>query len=462
MVAPMQEPVKVLSFEVENFKRVNLVRVECALDGLTILGGKNRQGKSTNLDAICAALGGERFSPSHPIKEGGKQRAVVTVELSNGVTAKRIYTPSGSRLEVAGGGGETSQELLNKFVSAFALDLSRFMNASDKEKARILLEIIGVDLQPYDEKEAKLYQERENVGRLERRAKGHADSLPFHEAAGTELHTAESLMQQLQAVVTHNAKNREIRENLGRAERDMQTAAEDAEEAVAKVAELQDKLRMAEKAANAAGKTLIEKRRAVDAAKDTVTALPADEDDAAIRAKLTEIEEVNALVRANLEREKALGEVDGYHAEYSALSAQIEAVRTERAALLDGADMPLDGLSVEAGVLTYNGQPWDCMSHAEQLIAATAIVRKLNPNMGFVLVDKLEAMDLDTLQEYDAWLKSEGLQTISTRVSTGGECSLIIEDGEVLPGSVRTIPRAVTAAAPAASKPAVNLDDPEF
>ena len=53
-------------------------------------------------------------------------------------------------------------------------------------------------------------------------------------------------------------------------------------------------------------------------------------------------------------------------------------------------DMPLPGLSIQEGVLIYNGKQWDCMSGAEQLKVATAIVRALNPKCGFVLMDKME------------------------------------------------------------------------
>lgn len=38
-------------------------------------------------------------------------------------------------------------------------------------------------------------------------------------------------------------------------------------------------------------------------------------------------------------------------------------------------------------------------------------------------------MDTDTLREFGSWLEAEGLQAIATRVSTGDECSIIIEDG---------------------------------
>lgn len=71
------------------------------------------------------------------------------------------------------------------------------------------------------------------------------------------------------------------------------------------------------------------------------------------------------------------------------------------------------------------------MSGSDRLKVSTAIVRKLNPKCGFVLLDKLEQMDIQTLNEFGQWLEQEGLQAIATRVSTGDECSIIIEDGYV-------------------------------
>ena len=38
-------------------------------------------------------------------------------------------------------------------------------------------------------------------------------------------------------------------------------------------------------------------------------------------------------------------------------------------------------------------------------------------------------MDLQTLQEFGRWLEAQNLQAIATRVSTGGECAILIEDG---------------------------------
>ena len=136
-------------------------------------------------------------------------------------------------------------------------------------------------------------------------------------------------------------------------------------------------------------------------------------------------------MRSNLDKEKAEEDAVNYQEQYKTLTAQLDKTRQEKTELLHNAGLPLPGLSVEDGELTYQGQKWDNMSGSDQLRVATAIVRRLNPQCGFVLLDKLEQMDLDTLNEFGEWLEQEGLQAIATRVSTGGECSIIIEDGYV-------------------------------
>lgn len=126
----------------------------------------------------------------------------------------------------------------------------------------------------------------------------------------------------------------------------------------------------------------------------------------------------------------------------------MEEVRTRRAALLAAADLPLPGLSVVDGELTLDGKAWDCMSGADRVRAGVAIVRRLKPQCGFVLLDGLEVCDLAEMHALGAWLEAEGLQAIATRVSDDGKaCSIVIEDGMV-----------AAPAEPAAS-PAASGDD---
>jgi len=169
-----------------------------------------------------------------------------------------------------------------------------------------------------------------------------------------------------------------------------------------------------------------------------------DESTEELEQNISNIEEINRKVRANLDKEKAEDDAKTYRDQYNSLTKDLEDVREKKAELLNAAELPLPELSVKEGELIYKGQKWDNMSGSDRLKVSTAIVRKLNPNCGFVLLDKLEQMDLATLAEFGSWLQAEGLQAIATRVSTGGECQIIIEDGKVKDAEEPLAPKAWT------------------
>jgi hypothetical protein len=150
-----------------------------------------------------------------------------------------------------------------------------------------------------------------------------------------------------------------------------------------------------------------------------------------LEQNISDIEEINRKVRANLDKEKAEDDAKEYRRQCDQLTKQLDESREAKNNLLKTAELPLPELSIKDGELIYKGQQWDNMSGSDRLKVATAIVRKLNPECGFVLLDKLEQMDLEVLNEFGEWLQAEGLQAIATRVSTGEECSIIIEDGYV-------------------------------
>jgi len=154
-------------------------------------------------------------------------------------------------------------------------------------------------------------------------------------------------------------------------------------------------------------------------------------DTAPITAAMETAEADNRKLAANNEYKSKEGAVNAVKEVYDEVSATLEAVRASKADLFEGANLPLDGLAVEEGELTYNGMAWDCMSGSQQRIVGCSIVSRLNPTCGFVLMDGMESMDTDTLSEFGQWAADQGLQIIATRVSTGEECAVIIEDGEV-------------------------------
>lgn len=409
--------VKINTFEIENVKRIKAVAVTPSANGLNIIGGKNNQGKTSVLDSIAWALGGNDFKPSNAAREGSTIPPNMKVTLSNGIVVER--KGKNSTLKVTDPTGKKAgQTLLNEFIEKLAIDLPKFMNASNKDKANILLKIIGVgdQLAAFDLKERELYQDRLTVGRIADQKKKYAAEQVEYKGVPDQLISPQELINQQQAILAKNGENQRKRERVTQYEYLVTTLSQE-------VAALQKQLQAKELELNKATSDLtIAKKDALDLI---------DESTEELEKNLAEVEEINRKIRANLDKSKAEDDAKEYMDKYTDLTSQIEKVRKERMDLLKNADLPLEGLSVEDSELTYKGKKWDGMSGSDQLKVSTAIVRKLNPKCGFVLIDKLEQMDLDTLKEFGQWLEKEGLQAIATRVSTGDECSIIIEDGYV-------------------------------
>lgn len=416
--------VKITALEAENVKRIKAVALTPSPTGLTIVGGNNNQGKTSVLDALAWALGGDRFRPDAAQRDGAVAPAHLKVKLSNGVVVERkgknasltVTDPTGRR---------SGQQLLNAFVEPLALDLPRFMDASDKEKADILLRIIGIgsELHTRDLEIKGLYDKRTFTGQLAQQKKHFAEELISYPEAPDKPISASDLIRQQQDILARNGENQRKRNQLDKLideKNQLNFTLRDLDE---KIEDLKEEYEQTQAKFTDLEKQIFQARKSA--------AQLQDESTAELEASIRDIEDTNRKVRANLEKARAEDEAAQYSGEYDRLTEAIQQKRADRMALLNGADLPLPGLSVEDGALTYKGKHWRDMSGSDQLRVAAAIVRRLNPDCGFVLLDKLEQMDMTTLQEFSAWLEAEGLQAIATRVSTGSECQIIIEDGMV-------------------------------
>lgn len=400
--------IKINKLEIENVKRVKAVKLEPTKNGLTVIGGRNGQGKTSVLDSIAWALGGNKHKPSQPHREGSVLPPRLHLVMSNGLEVRREGKNSDLKV-IDPSGNKAGQQLLNSFVEELAINLPKFMEASSSEKAKTLLQIIGVgeQLTALEHKEKELYNKRHMIGQIADQKQKFADEQIYYPEAPKELVSASELIHQQQAILAKNAENGRIR---GQRDSLKQRQAElDAEIA-----------RLIEEKAQVDQQLIIAEKSALDLH---------DESTEELEQNIQQVDETNRKVRANIDKEKANEEAQYYKDQYTELNEAIENIRREIKKLLDDADLPLPGLSVSEGELLYNGQRWDNMSGAEQLKVSTAIVRKLKPECGFILIDKLEQMDVETLEEFGQWLEQEQLQAIATRVSTGDECSIIITDG---------------------------------
>ncbi len=418
--------VKINQLELENVKRIKAVALAPSEKGLTIIGGRNGQGKTSVLDAIAWALGGEKYRPSQAQRMGSVLPPHLKLTLSNGLVVER-GGKNGALKVLDPSGRKAGQQILNEFVEQLALDLPRFLHATEKEKAEILLQVIGVgdQLAELDRKVSELYNQRHAVGQIADQKAKFAKEMPEWPGVPEEPVSAGELIRQQQEILARNGENQRKRSEADR-------IGEAYNRQYGKVKALEDELAEARV-------RLSQLTEEMTTAQKSAAGLQ-DESTAELEENIRSIEEINVKVRANLDKAKAEEDAQACREQYDGLTRELESVRAKRQDLLRGARLPMEGLSVDDGKLTYHGKNWDSMSGSDQLKAATAIVRAVNPRCGFVLLDKLEQMDLDTLRDFGAWLEQEGLQVIATRVSTGDECSIIIEDGAALAPSPKAPP----------------------
>lgn len=448
-------PVKIASLELENVKRVRAVELSPAADGLTVIGGRNAQGKTSVLDAIAWALGGNKRRPKRPNREGSALPAHLRVELSNGLVAER-KGKNGSLTVTDPSGKRAGQSLLDSFIEEFALDLPKFMALNDTGKAEVLLRLIGIgdELKRIDAEVEKSFNERTAVGQQERAKRKVAEDMPWYADAPSEPVGASELIEQQKAILAKNSENQRKRDEVVRIGREFDAERERVQQLKDRMAELKTALASAE-------------ARALKLSDEYMTASKTaerleDESTAEIERALDDIDAVNEKVRANQRRLDMQADAERLTEERRALDERIEGLRAERTRLLDGVGMPLPELSVENGRLVYKGSAWSDMSSAEQLMVSTAIVRSLKPECGFVLVDELEKMDPQTLAEFGAWAEAEGLQVIGTRVAVDESCTIVIEDGRVVGAEpAQAAQDAPSEAAAQTARPVEKKPDPE-
>ena len=402
---------KLTLIEIANLKRLKAVRLEPNENGLTVIGGRNGQGKTSVLDAIAYALGGEKFRPTSLRRDGAIAETKIHIETDDGLVIERkgknsdlsVYDSTGKR---------QGQRLIDTLVSKLAIDLPKFLNQNDREKADTLLQILGIGdtLDQIDREIKAKYDTRTVVGRQADQKKKAADDMPYHEDLPDEPVSVKELIDRQQEVLGRNG----VKERL---KRDLESNRRRVESYRAQLKEIEATVSQLEKAI-------------ADAERQDLTL----EDTSELEQQIAEHEETNRLIAENAAKRQREEEATDLSDQYDALTAEIDALRAKKYDILKNAELPFPGLSVnDDGALTLDGKAWDCMSGSQQMIVGSAIASRLNPDCKFVLLDKLEQLDLDTLEQFDAWLVKNGLQALATRVSTNsdGECSLVIEDGEV-------------------------------
>jgi hypothetical protein len=476
-----QTVMKVKHFTMQNVKAVNLFDYEFPISGVTTIGGRNNQGKTSVLNGMQYTIGGESYRPTNYHKDGAADEAMLSMEFTNGIVAQRIG--NSADLKVYDPTGKLSrQKLLDQFITKFAIDLPKFLNGTDKERASILLKALHLEdkVEKLDEAIDSEYEERTVIGRIRDQKKKAGMEMPYHTGVPETELSPSDILARMQAVNVRNAKIQAAKEELDKHTLTLASMVEAGEKMAATIAKMdgetedlctkvasdcankihgiREQIAMLEKSIDEAlqfaethkaqirksaeeNKAAIEKRKsendkAIEELAEKITQAEAQdfslEDTSAFQRELDAVEETNIKVRENIARDKVLKEADEQSRKYDEKTAVIEDLRKQKDALLQGAGLPYPGLSVENKVVTLNGKAWDCMSESMKIRVGCAIVMRINPSCKFMFVDKLEQLDQESMKELDQFAKDHDIQIIGTRVTTNpDDCTLIIKNGYI-------------------------------
>lgn len=415
---------QIVRLEAENVKRLHAVAIDA--DGSVVVGGDNEQGKSSVLDAIMYALAGGRSIPARPVHDGA-DGARVEVTLDNGMVIRREWKgaddKAGRLVVTTADGLKGSQAILDALAGDLTFDPLAFDRMKPAEQAAALSRITGLDVSDIDAEAKRVYDERTEIGRDGKAARGHYDSLPDY--PGAEPVDVSDLLRQQEAARESERKADEA----GRAMIDAQRAVVDADEDVTEAETQIEKWTkaLAERKAIVEEKVL-ERKAATDNADKARAAII---DAAPIAEAIRTAGEANAKVAANATKAKAAANLEALRVEYDKRSDRLATLAAEKQARIASAAMPVEGMGLTSDGVTIGGIPWEQCSSAQRLEASVAMGFAANPKLRVILVRDGSLLDAPHLARILDLAKQHDGQVWIERVSKGAECSVIIEDGRV-------------------------------
>jgi len=430
---------KILALTAENIKRLSVVEITPDGSSVVVLAGENEAGKSSVLDAIEMALGGEKKLPAEPMRRGA-EKAKVVLDLGDLVVTRR-FTKFGTSLTVTNRDGAkypSPQALIDGLVGRLTFDPLAFATMKADQQAVTLRALAKIDTSDLEEARLKAYEERTHVNRDVTRDAAALATTPHHPDAGTTLETFDALTAKLEAAdgLANAAAAADRRfaaaleaskAAIARARQASETV-EDLRRRLADAEAEEERLQMAASVAEDAA-------IAAATARDQAAALVPDR--TALRAQIASIEAKNRLVLDNQQRSKLEQQLADKRAEAERLTTRIAQLDTEKAERLASAAFPVKGLGLDDTGVTWNGLPFAQASTAVRTRVSVAIGLALNPKLKILLVRNGNDLGAKNLQLIAELAAQAGAQVWIERIDGAkGFPTVVIEDGTVLKEAV--------------------------
>lgn len=474
---------KVVRLTSENVKRLRAVDISPGDDSMVIVGGKNEAGKSSVLDSIAYACGGEKLVPSQPIRNG-ETEAKIVVDLGDLIVTRRfsrdasicvcghpikqhadaalgtevahqcqtpvdpngnlcdckerrpVFGETHSVLTVTNKDGAkypSPQAVLDKLYGVLAFDPLAFSHEQPKKQNEILRRLVNLDFTRFNE-------DRKTA--VDRRAMN-KKSLNIAEVKLSQLtkHTGVPDAEvPLGDVSNELLKADEYRKLAESAEVDVRTAKDVVVGLLAREQNLKDIVTELERKLSVERKNLESVVQQIQDATETVEARAITAQSAravvpdveTLRTRLQDVETTNAKVRANLQRAEQERAVNELTKTVKDDDERVKAVDEAKANALATAAFPVPGLGLSDEGVTYEGLPFEEVSASVQLRVSVAIGLALNPTLKVLLIRNGNLLDDDNLKVLGDMAAEANAQVWCEYVTSNDEgVTVMLEDGHV-------------------------------
>lgn len=437
-----EQPLHILSLDVENILRVEAVRVRP--DGKVLeLTGRNRQGKSSVIEAIWMALGGEKLIPPDPIHDGAEVGRIV-LDLGDAAgtkyrVARKIVRADNDKgfatsLTIEGADGQrftNPQKILNSFIGALSCDPLDFIAMKPREQFDLLKKFVaGVDFDAIAKANDDDFKARTDVNRDAKAKRVQADGIRIDPDAPNERQDEAKLVAQLAAAGEINAGAERFRAGLA-AKKTRADACDVAAENNRRRAEVLRQEIIALEAAAEQSETEASDLRLEFAD----AALPDLVDTADLTARINAAREANARFDAAKRAREDRARLDSEAAALEKRSDELTKAMADREAAKEKAvaeaKMPVAGVTFGDGAILLDGHPLAQASQAQKLNLAIAIAVALQPRLRFITTKNAALLDKDSWQALVDLAEQQNLMIIAETVQSDRPPAVVIEDGRV-------------------------------
>lgn len=433
---------KIINFHAENFMRLSAVSIT-PKGSVVEITGRNEQGKSSVLTGIRAALGGENYRPTKPIRKG-EEKGVLRCELGDGEAVELVVTVtfrssksgepvSDIRVENPDGSRHMKpQQVLTAFLGALTLDPFEFARMKPPQQFDVMRQFVpDVDFVGIERARQADYDRRRDLNRDAKAARTAADQIRVTaEELPAQVDEA-ALVERLTEAGRHNA---EIDARSARRDR-LQDEAErddaDAYQMELRATSLEDEAKSLRSDADKKRSNAEDITRRLSAAPALPEPMNIAEMTDAIGVARGANQRIADEARNRTARQDYATRADALEAESAALTAAMEAREADKVAKIAAAELPVPGLTFGDGAILLDDLPFEQASKARKIRTSFAIAAAQKSKLRIAFIDDAALLDDDSLALIAEEAESRNMQVWMETIRSDNAAAFFIEDGQV-------------------------------